>query len=86
MVIYLVRHDTFISVAGKTFIGQIEAPLSEEGVQQAWALRKCLEPTREYGSERTRVRLMNYIPIPPAGRIRRNAPLDEAVREVATCR
>ncbi len=43
-VIYLVRHGTIISVAGKAFIGQIEAPLSEEGVEQAWALRQWLEP------------------------------------------
>jgi probable phosphoglycerate mutase len=44
--IYLVRHGTIISVAGKAFIGQIEAPLSEEGVDQAWALRQWLEPVR----------------------------------------
>jgi alpha-ribazole phosphatase len=43
-VIYLVRHGAIISVAGKAFIGQIEAPLSEEGVEQAWALRQWLEP------------------------------------------
>ncbi len=45
-VIYLVRHGAIISVAGKAFIGQIEAPLSEEGVEQAWALRQWLEPVR----------------------------------------
>jgi alpha-ribazole phosphatase len=45
-VIYLVRHGTIISVAGKAFIGQIEAPLREEGVEQAWALRQWLEPVR----------------------------------------
>ena len=45
-VIYLVRHGAIISVAGKAFIGQIEAPLSEEGVDQAWALRQWLEPVR----------------------------------------
>lgn len=44
--LYLVRHGAVISVAGKAFIGQIEAPLSEEGVEQAWALRKWLEPIR----------------------------------------
>lgn len=43
-VLYLVRHGSIISVAGKAYIGQIEAPLSEEGVEQAWALRKWLEP------------------------------------------
>lgn len=42
--LYLVRHGAIISVAGKSFIGQIEAPLSEEGVEQAWALRTWLEP------------------------------------------
>ncbi len=45
-VIYLIRHGAIISVAGKAFIGQIEAPLSEEGVDQAWALRQWLEPVR----------------------------------------
>jgi alpha-ribazole phosphatase len=45
-VIYLVRHGAIISVAGKAFIGQIEAPLCEEGVEQAWALRQWLEPVR----------------------------------------
>lgn len=43
-VIYLVRHGAIISVAGKAFIGQLEAQLSEEGVEQAWALRQWLEP------------------------------------------
>ncbi len=43
-VLYLVRHGAIISVSGKAYIGQIEAPLSEEGVEQAWALRKWLEP------------------------------------------
>jgi probable phosphoglycerate mutase len=42
--LYLVRHGAVISVSGKAYIGQIEAPLSEEGVEQAWALRKWLEP------------------------------------------
>lgn len=40
--LYLVRHGAIISVAGKAFIGQTEAPLSEQGVEQAWALRKWL--------------------------------------------
>jgi probable phosphoglycerate mutase len=31
-------------VSGKTYIGQLEAPLSERGVEQAWALRNWLEP------------------------------------------
>ena len=44
VVLYLVRHGAIISVAGKSFIGQLEAPLSEEGVEQAWALRNWLEP------------------------------------------
>ncbi|HEX4068107.1 MAG TPA: histidine phosphatase family protein [Acidobacteriaceae bacterium] len=42
--LYLVRHGAIISVAKKAYIGQIEAPLSEEGVEQAWALRRWLEP------------------------------------------
>jgi probable phosphoglycerate mutase len=46
IVLYLVRHGAIISVAGKAFIGQTEAPLSEEGVEQAWALRQWLEPVR----------------------------------------
>ncbi len=44
IVLYLARHGSVISVAGKAYIGQIEAPLSDEGVEQAWALRKWLEP------------------------------------------
>lgn len=44
VVLYLVRHGAIISVAGKAFIGQTEAPLSDLGVEQAWALRKWLEP------------------------------------------
>jgi len=46
LVLYLVRHGAIISVAGKVFIGQTEAPLSEEGVEQAWALRKWLDAVR----------------------------------------
>jgi len=42
--LYLVRHGAIIAVAKKAYIGQIEAPLSEEGVEQAWALRRWLEP------------------------------------------
>lgn len=41
--LYLVRHGAVISVNGKHYIGQIEAPLSERGVEQAWALRNWLE-------------------------------------------
>ncbi len=43
-VIYLVRHGFIVSPSGKEYIGQNEVPLSEEGVEQAWALRKWLEP------------------------------------------
>jgi len=42
-VLYLVRHGDIISVRGKAYIGQVEAPLSETGVEQAWALRRWLE-------------------------------------------
>jgi probable phosphoglycerate mutase len=44
--LYLARHGAIIRVADRAYIGQIEAPLSEEGVEQAWALRKWLEPVR----------------------------------------
>ncbi len=43
-VIYLVRHGYLVSPSGKEYIGQNEVPLSEEGVEQAWAMRKWLEP------------------------------------------
>lgn len=59
VVLYLVRHGAIISVAGKAFIGQTEAPLSDEGVEQAWALRKWLEPvpfTRIISSDLSRSR------------------------------
>src|SRR5579863_5365047 len=42
VVLYVVRHGAIISIAGKAYIGQTEAPLSEEGVEQAWALREWL--------------------------------------------
>ena len=42
--LYLIRHGVVISVKGKTFIGQVEAPLDERGIEQAWALRRWLEP------------------------------------------
>jgi probable phosphoglycerate mutase len=45
-VLYLVRHGAVIKVAGKSYIGQIDIPLNEDGVEQAWALRKWLEPVR----------------------------------------
>jgi len=41
--LYLVRHGQVISVNGKAFIGQTEAPLSEAGIEQAWALRTWLK-------------------------------------------
>jgi len=41
--LYLIRHGAVISVKGKTFIGQVEAPLDERGIEQAWALRRWLE-------------------------------------------
>ena len=59
VVLYVVRHGAVISVAGKAFIGQTEAPLSNEGVEQAWALRKWLEPvpfTRIISSDLSRSR------------------------------
>lgn len=42
--LYLVRHGAVISVQGKAYIGQVEAPLDESGIEQAWALRRWLEP------------------------------------------
>lgn len=42
--LYLVRHGAIIAVQGKSYIGQIEAPLGERGVEQAWALSRWLEP------------------------------------------
>jgi alpha-ribazole phosphatase len=42
--LYLVRHGAVISIRGKAYIGQVEAPLDEAGVEQAWALRRYLEP------------------------------------------
>lgn len=44
--LYLVRHGAVISVNGKTYIGQTEAPLNERGIEQAWAMRKFLEPVK----------------------------------------
>ena len=45
-VLYLVRHGAVYSRSGKTFIGQLNLPLSPEGVHQARALRHWLEPVR----------------------------------------
>jgi alpha-ribazole phosphatase len=45
-VVYLVRHGSLVSPSGKEYIGQNEVPLSEKGVEQAWALRKWLEPVQ----------------------------------------
>ncbi|MDR3763892.1 MAG: histidine phosphatase family protein [Acidobacteriota bacterium] len=55
--LYLARHGAVISVNGKHYIGQIQAPLSERGVEQAWALRNWLEPvdfSHAYCSDLTR--------------------------------
>ena len=41
--LYIVRHGAIIEVNGKRYIGQTEAPLSEHGVEQAWALRNWLQ-------------------------------------------
>lgn len=42
--LYLVRHGAIALTRERSYIGQIDAPLSEEGVAQAGALRKWLEP------------------------------------------
>jgi probable phosphoglycerate mutase len=55
--LYLVRHGQIISVNGKAYIGQTEAPLSETGIEQAWALRTWLKDisfSRVYTSELSR--------------------------------
>jgi alpha-ribazole phosphatase len=57
--LYLVRHGAVISVQGKAYIGQVEAPLDELGVEQAWALRRWLEPvpfSSAYSSDLSRSR------------------------------
>jgi len=43
-VLYLVRHGAIVCSSEKRFVGQIDLPLSEEGVEQAWALRQWLKP------------------------------------------
>ncbi|HEX8926617.1 MAG TPA: alpha-ribazole phosphatase [Terriglobales bacterium] len=55
--LYIVRHGAIIEVNGKRYIGQTEAPLSEHGVEQAWALREWLQAhdfTRVLCSDLTR--------------------------------
>lgn len=42
--LYLVRHGAIVRSAVKTYIGQLDIPLSEEGVEQAFALRAWLQP------------------------------------------
>jgi len=42
--LYLVRHGAIVRPAVKTFIGQVDAPLSEEGIEQASVLRAWLQP------------------------------------------
>lgn len=57
MRLYLVRHGAIIEIKDKRYIGQTEAPLSEHGVEQAWALRDWLQPhefTRVLCSDLTR--------------------------------
>ena len=44
VLLYLIRHGAVVSAGGKAFIGQIDLPINEEGVEQAWALRQWLEP------------------------------------------
>jgi probable phosphoglycerate mutase len=81
--LYLVRHGAIIRVAGKAYIGQIEAPLSEEGVEQAWALRKWLEPVRfshVYASDLSRAQRTAKIVASP--RIR-SVDIVPALREIS---
>ena len=42
--LYLVRHGALVRSAVRTYIGQLDVPLNEEGVEQAWALRQWLQP------------------------------------------
>ncbi len=44
--LYLVRHGAIALPTERFYIGQIDAPLSEEGVEQARTLRKWLQPVR----------------------------------------
>ena len=55
--LYLLRHGAVISIQGKRYIGQMEAPLSERGVEEAWAQRDWLhgvEFTQAFSSDLTR--------------------------------
>jgi broad specificity phosphatase PhoE len=45
-VLYLVRHGAIGPAGAKSFVGQIDLPLSDEGVEQSKALRNWLEPVR----------------------------------------
>ncbi len=81
--LYLVRHGAIIRVAGKAYIGQLEAPLSEEGVEQAWALRKWLEPVRFsaiYSSDLSRAQRTGKI---IAGTRGRSIEVLSALREIS---
>lgn len=42
--LYLLRHGAVLTLEGKRYIGQLEAPLSERGIEQSWALRNWLDP------------------------------------------
>jgi alpha-ribazole phosphatase len=46
VILYLVRHGAIVSGPEKSFIGQIDPPLSTEGIAQARALRQYLAPLR----------------------------------------
>lgn len=81
--LYLVRHGAIICVNGKRYIGQFEAPLSERGVEQAWALRNWLEPiefSQAFCSDLTRSQRTAKIVIGP-----KNIPLQVSpeLREIS---
>ena len=42
--LYLVRHGAIVRSAVRTYIGQLDVPLNQKGVEQAWALRQWLQP------------------------------------------
>lgn len=44
--LYLVRHGAIIRPPVRTYIGQIDAPLSKEGVEQARGLHRWLQPVQ----------------------------------------
>ena len=59
VVLYLVRHGAIASNHGKSFIGQTDVPLSDEGIAQAGALSKWLARvplTRTISSDLSRSR------------------------------